>query len=104
VALQLGNPAPEPPVAGQHGAGNGILTLAKGTLPLVRFGPQGHGVRQGWLLMPARRMQALVPFLFGVLLDRLQAGALWVTAAWASRPASRGCGCAATIRPLQHRK
>jgi MFS family permease len=63
-----------------HGAGNGILTIAKGTLPLVLFGPQGYGARQGWLSMPARVMQALAPFLFGVLLDRFQAGALWFTA------------------------
>ncbi len=31
-----------------HGAGNGILTIAKGTLPLVIFGPQGMGTgREG---------------------------------------------------------
>ena len=30
-----------------HGAGNGILTIAKGTLPLVLFGPLGYGHRQG---------------------------------------------------------
>jgi hypothetical protein len=35
-----------------HGAGNGILTIAKGTLPLVLFGPQGYGARQGWLMLP----------------------------------------------------
>ncbi len=28
-----------------HGAGNGILTIAKGTLPLVIFGPHGYGAR-----------------------------------------------------------
>lgn len=33
-----------------HGAGNGILTIAKGTLPLVIFGPQGYGQRQGLLM------------------------------------------------------
>src|SRR5690606_4806740 len=37
-----------------HGAGNGILTIAKGTLPLVIFGPQGYGHRQGMLMVPAR--------------------------------------------------
>ena len=26
-----------------HGAGNGILTIAKGTVPLVLFGPLGYG-------------------------------------------------------------
>ena len=44
-----------------HGAGNGILTIAKGTLPLVLFGAQGYGARQGWLMMPARVAQASAP-------------------------------------------
>jgi len=63
-----------------HGAGNGILTIAKGTLPLVLFGPAGYGHRQGWLMVPARIAQALAPWLFGLLLDRWGAHALWVSA------------------------
>ena len=63
-----------------HGAGNGILTIAKGTLPLVLFGPAGYGHRQGWLMVPARIAQALAPWLFGLLLDRWGANALWVSA------------------------
>ena len=64
-----------------HGAGNGVLTIAKGTLPLVVFGPQGYGQRQGWLMLPARIAQALAPWLFGLALDRWGAGALAVSAA-----------------------
>jgi len=60
-----------------HGAGNGILTIAKGTLPLVLFGPHGYGLRQGVLMVPARVAQASAPWLFGILLDRFGAGALW---------------------------
>jgi hypothetical protein len=63
-----------------HGAGNGVLTIAKGTLPLVLFGPQGYGHRQGVLMVPARIAQALSPWVFGVCLDRWGAGALAVTA------------------------
>jgi predicted MFS family arabinose efflux permease len=63
-----------------HGAGNGILTIAKGTLPLVIFGPQGYGHRQGLLMVPARMAQALSPWLFGMALDRWGAGALVVSA------------------------
>ncbi len=59
-----------------HGAGNGILTIAKGTLPLVIFGPQGYGHRQGVLMVPARVAQALAPWVFGLALDRWGAGAL----------------------------
>lgn len=62
-----------------HGAGNGILTIAKGTLPLVLFGPHGYGARQGLLMVPARIAQALAPWLFGLCLDRWGAGALWLS-------------------------
>lgn len=64
-----------------HGAGNGILTIAKGTLPLVIFGPGGYGHRQGLLMVPARVAQAMAPWLFGMLLDSLGARALWVSSA-----------------------
>jgi hypothetical protein len=63
-----------------HGAGNGILTIAKGTLPLVLFGPDGYGKRQGILMVPARIAQAVAPWLFDVWLDRYGAGALWFSA------------------------
>jgi MFS family permease len=64
-----------------HGLGNGILTIAIGTLPLLIFGPQGYGQRQGLLMVPARIVQAGAPFLFGVALERWGAGALWLSAA-----------------------
>ncbi len=63
-----------------HGAGNGILTIAKGTLPLVFFGPQGYGARQGWLMLPARIAQAAAPYVFGLALSRWGSGALWLSA------------------------
>ncbi|SHI21012.1 MFS transporter [Pollutimonas bauzanensis] len=62
-----------------HGAGNGILTIAKGTLPLVIFGPQGYGLRQGLLMVPARIAQAAAPFIFGLLIDRWGASSLWMS-------------------------
>lgn len=62
-----------------HGAGNGILTIAKGTLPLVLFGPYGYGERQGVLMVPARIAQAFAPWLFGLCLDRWGTGALWLS-------------------------
>jgi hypothetical protein len=81
-----------------HGAGNGILTIAKGTLPLVLFGPAGYGERQGLLMVPARVAQAFAPLLFGLLLDGVGAAALWLTALlgvaalgalWVLRPGRR---------------
>lgn len=52
-----------------HGAGNGVMTIAKGTLPLVIFGAAGYGQRQGWLVAPARFGQAAAPFVFAMLLE-----------------------------------
>lgn len=80
VAVLLAGGAVMAPVfAILHGAGNGILTIAKGTLPLALFGPQGYGARQGWLMMPARVAQALAPFAFGVALDTWGTNALWLS-------------------------
>ncbi len=64
-----------------HGAGNGILTIAKGTLPLVVFGAHGYGARQGLLMAPARLAQAAAPLLFGMLVQRWGGDALWFSAA-----------------------
>lgn len=52
-----------------HGAGNGLLTIARGTLPLALFGSTAYGLRQGLLGAPARLTQATSPFLFGLVLD-----------------------------------
>jgi MFS family permease len=52
-----------------HGGGNGLLTIARGTVPLALFGPEGYGARTGLLGAPARAAQAVAPLLFGVLLD-----------------------------------
>ena len=63
-----------------HGAGNGMITIAKGTLPLALFGPRGYGLRSGLLSAPARMLQAAAPFLFGLLLDRVGLGAVGLSA------------------------
>lgn len=85
-----------------HGAGNGVMTVARGTVPLAVFGPAGYGARQGLIGAPARFLQALAPFLFGWLLESAGAGpALLATSALslaalvallALRPASPGAG------------
>jgi MFS family permease len=63
-----------------HGAGNGLLTIAKGTLPLAIFGPIGYGHRSGVLGAPARAAQAASPLIFGILIDHLGADALVISA------------------------
>ncbi len=62
-----------------HGLGNGIMTIAIGTLPLLLFGASGYGFRQGMLLVPSRLMQAAAPLLFGLMIEKWDAGALLVS-------------------------
>lgn len=64
-----------------HGAGNGALTIARGTLPLALFGPAGYGSRQGWLSAPGKLLQAFAPVLFGWALSAWGSGAIGITAA-----------------------
>ncbi len=64
-----------------YGAGNGLLTIARGTVPLAVFGPHGYGERTGLLGAPARAAQAFAPLLFGLLLDAIGASAIIVSVA-----------------------
>jgi MFS family permease len=64
-----------------HGAGNGVMTIVNGTLPLRYFGAGGYGLRQGLLMAPARVLQAGAPFAFDLLLSRFGLGSLILTGA-----------------------
>jgi predicted MFS family arabinose efflux permease len=64
-----------------HGAGNGILTIARGTLPLAIFGPENYGYRLGLLGAPARMAQAAAPLAFGLLIDIIGSRVLLVSSA-----------------------
>jgi len=64
-----------------HGSGNGILTIARGTLPLAIFGPENYGYRLGIIGAPARMAQAAAPLLFGLLIDAMGSRVLIVTSA-----------------------
>ncbi len=79
VCWMVFGPVAGPAFALLHGAGNGILTIAKGTLPLVFFGPVGYGQRQGIMMAPSRVAQAFAPLLFGLCIERWGAGALWIS-------------------------
>ena len=52
-----------------HGAGNGLITIVRGTLPLALFGAAGYGFRQGLLAVLARGMQAAAPVSFAWVLE-----------------------------------
>jgi len=64
-----------------HGTGNGILTIARGTLPLSIFGPTNYAYRLGIIGAPARMAQAAAPLAFGVLIDVMGDKILMVSSA-----------------------
>jgi MFS family permease len=64
-----------------HGTGNGILTIARGTLPLAIFGPKDYGYRLGVIGAPARMAQAAAPLLFGLLIETMGSRVLIVSSA-----------------------
>ncbi|MBI3042036.1 MAG: MFS transporter [Betaproteobacteria bacterium] len=80
VALVLTAPFGATLFALLHGAGNGLLTIARGTVPLAIFGPHGYGARAGLLGAPARATQAFAPVLFGLMLDSMGVSAVFVSA------------------------
>jgi MFS family permease len=80
AALAVLGPAGVAAFAILYGAGNGLLTIARGTVPLAIFGPRGFGERTGLIGAPARATQALAPFLFGLLLDAMGTSAILVSA------------------------
>lgn len=81
VLIALGGPIIAPAFTILYGAGNGILTIARGTLPLAVFGPVGFGRRVGLLAMPARVSGAVAPLVLGLLMQSFGANVLWISAA-----------------------
>jgi predicted MFS family arabinose efflux permease len=63
-----------------HGAGNGILTIARGTLPLAIFGPENYAYRLGLIGAPSRICQALAPVTFGLLIEALGRSVIFASA------------------------
>jgi MFS family permease len=70
VLLAIFGPVAAIPFVILHGSGNGMLTIARGALPLALFGSAGYGLRTGLLSAPARILQGGAPLLFGIVLDR----------------------------------
>lgn len=63
-----------------HGAGNGILTIARGTLPLAIFGPENYAYRLGLIGAPSRICQAAAPLAFGLLIEPMGRAVVVVSA------------------------
>jgi len=64
-----------------HGAGNGMLTICRATLPLTLYGPEGYGARIGRISAPARVAQAMAPFLFGLSIEKIGSMTLLISSA-----------------------
>jgi MFS family permease len=64
-----------------HGAGNGVITISRGTLPLAIFGPENYAYRLGIIGAAARMTQAAAPLLFGFLIDAMGSRVLIVSSA-----------------------
>lgn len=81
VIVALGGGAAAGAFAIFHGAGNGVLTIARGTLPLAIFGPQNYAYRLGIIGAPARMAQAAAPLAFGLLVEAMGSRVLIVSSA-----------------------
>lgn len=80
VTLIAGGSFFAPVFAVLYGAGNGIITIARGTLPLALFGPVGFGKRVGMISLPSRLTGAAAPLLLGLMVEHIGRGALWISA------------------------
>jgi MFS family permease len=82
VAVGLGLLAARPGLASAaivlYGAGSGIRSIARGTVPLALFGPEGYASVMGRLAMPSFIGQAAAPALGGVLIERFGASTTMV--------------------------
>jgi hypothetical protein len=52
-----------------YGASNGLVTIAKGAVPLVLFGRKGYGEVLGIIAAPNLVLNAAAPLLFALLLS-----------------------------------
>lgn len=67
-----------------YGAGIGLDSIARGTLPLALFGAQGYARLMGMLAMPSLMAQAAAPYAGALLMERVGAhGTLAVLAGFA---------------------
>ena len=80
LALVAGGPWLAPAFTVLYGAGNGIITIARGTLPLALFGPVGFGRRVGVISLPSRATGAFAPLALGLLVEHVGSSALWIGA------------------------
>jgi hypothetical protein len=63
-----------------YGAGNGLLTITRGTLPLVLFDHRTYGAFVGRLVAPGFLLSACAPVVYAAIMDAYgAAAALWLS-------------------------
>lgn len=77
------------------GAANGVMTIARGTLPLLMFGPLGYGRVIGRIARPALFVQAMAPFVVATAVEHLSDRAVLQ---WGTIGALAVLGCFLAIR------
>jgi len=83
-----------------YGAGNGILTITRGTLPLVLFDHRIYGAFVGKLLVPSFLLSALAPFAYAAVIEAFGASAgLWLSIALAATTLAGAIGLKLVARP-----
>lgn len=78
------------------GAANGVMTIARGALPLLMFGPTGYGRVLGRIARPALFVQALAPFVVTAAIEHFSDRAVLETGIVAALIAF---GCLLGLRP-----
>ena len=67
-----------------YGACNGILTITRGTLPLIMFDHRSYGTLVGRLIVPSFIVAAAAPLIYAVVIDHLgNAASLYLSTALA---------------------
>jgi MFS family permease len=77
------------------GMANGLLTIARGTVPLVLFGAAGYGALVGRIAGPFLVMQAIAPLALAFVAEQASDPALLATVA---APALIACVCFVALR------
>ena len=84
-----------------YGAGTGLRSILRGTLPLALFGAEGYALLMGRLAFPVLVAQSAAPSLAAILLDRVGAMGLEMALFWA---AVANVGLAALLLPMVARR
>jgi hypothetical protein len=77
------------------GIANGLITIARGTVPLALFGAAGYGAVIGRIAGPSLAMQAIAPLVLALVAERVSDPAVLMVVAGLALTA---LGCFALVR------